>query len=1528
MKEHLIGIDIGSVSIGAVHSNPAGIFIEGVCRPHQGRILQTLDEVLGELHVGQPVRVVATGSGAHMIRATRNYHWQVACVSAARAYARVPRGILMVGGEEFALLELDEHGRYRRARTNSECAAGTGSFLDQQAERLMLDGGQALAEAALQNSDSVPDIASRCSVFAKTDLIHAQQEGYGVSEICEGLCRGLARSLAGTLFSYRTPPVPLLFVGGVACNDAVHGNLERLLEIELDRPERPELFAAYGATLTYISELQGTTTPGTLEGGLESDRSVGRSWAPRQLLAAELSAGTEGGRGNAPRFTPPQVKLTEYPDFAAHTREEYQTSEGRAVEIDLYEAWSGAERGNAVNSAFRKAFIGIDIGSTSTKAVLLDDEREVLLGVYTRTAGRPVFAVQGLFEAIEHVTARDEKGLHFLGAATTGSGRKFVGAVIGADTVTDEISAHARAAYELEPAVDTIIEIGGQDSKFTTLRDGRVTFSQMNTVCAAGTGSFLEEQAARLGIPLEQFAERASSAEAPMVSDRCTVFMERDISACLAEGYGSDELLAAAAYAVTENYLQKVAVQSNIGQRICFQGATAKNAALVGAFEQKLGVDVSVSRYAHLAGAVGAALIAADETSIQPAELSTRTSASLESAITESKFRGLGICQESIPTRTEVCEICSNRCSIRIATVHGQQVAYGFLCGRDYQTRKYVDNNRSGFDPVKERKRIFRRARNVPRSGEAASGAATQSKAMDGSSAKGSLPRAATRGTEAESGTQLSEAVSARVPEGTEEPVEAQVTAQEEGSATSSRIRIGLPRGPGIYDELPLWRRFFALLGVPTVELPENEDPVSEGKQAANAEFCAPMQALHGDVSRLRETSDHLFLPVYLQDRAAKTSWDRQYCYYTQYSVPAVANSATGWEPSRLLSPVMKAKGGRRQMISELDRLLRPLLGLSRGEIAGAYRDARQWFLRQQRQLRNTYTTLGPPQRDEVRVVLLGRPYAVVNPALNKHIPDLFGTHGVKCVFQDMLPISETATQQIRGILDAVHWRYGSEVLAAAATAADTEGLYPVFVSAFKCSPDSFVVDYFKRIMEQAGKPYVVLQLDDHASNVGYETRIEAAVRAFRNHRRSEVEHDSEDTRYRVIKPRSWQLGIWGRRQASDPVNPEITRRLDGKTVLFPNWDPVSCRLVAANLRRGGYDVRPLDENEHTIRAAMRHNTGQCLPVNIIAEEFIRYIQEHDLDPANTVLWMARSGVSCNLRMFPYFIKSLLEQAGGGLERAGVYVGDITHFELSPKFTINAYFAYLAGGFVRRAGCRVRPYELEPGATDKAIEQAVDILEPAFAGEYSIEEGLNRVADLFSSVPVRDTGSRPKVAIVGDLYLRDNEVMNQNLFHAIEAAGGEVVTTPFNEYMKIISEAYFEKLKREGRYSGYLGYRALLGLIEAAERRFFGNRFSVKRAYSDPEQVERVLGRFGVRVEHSGETQENLLKLIHLVNEHPDLALIVHVGPSFCCPTLITEGLAERIQEVIGVPVVPITYDGTGTYQNDKIEPYLHLASS
>jgi len=1397
MRSHpnILGIDIGSVSIAVVEISAHKQIVQSAYEFHRGDAAAKLKKILTGINLETIGAIATTASTPAILNVNRRYDNGLSVIAAAHHFHDTVGSILSVGGEKFGLIRFDQDGNYLNFRTNTPCAAGTGSFLDQQANRLNLDGIAELSRLAFSNKGAIPKIATRCAVFAKTDLAHAQQEGYTLPEICDGLCFGLARNIVDTLFRGETFNSPVIFTGGVSLNRAVVRHIEALIGEKVIA--RDTLFyGAIGAALNLLDEF-GFQQPFQIQ-------------APDEILISKKT-------GRHYFHAPLALTLSEYPDFDG--LESYKFAGGGSlsgcvVEIDIYE--------DMQPSTQHEAFLGIDIGSTSTKAVLMDAGRRVLAGFYTRTAGRPILAVQGILAAIDDMVRKKGIRLTLSGAGTTGSGRKLIGKIIAADMVIDEITTHARAAIEIEPRVDTIIEIGGQDSKFTTLQNGRVTFSIMNNVCAAGTGSFIEEQAQKLGCPLTEYSLRTEHQKSPLASDRCTVFMERDLNHYLSEGHSVNEVLAAVLHSVRENYLTKVADENSIGNVISFQGATAKNKALVAAFEQKLGRPIIVSRYCHLTGALGTALLLSEQD------------------IKQTGFRGLNLYQKPIPITSETCELCPNHCKLTVADVDGERVAYGFLCGRDYSHKHYVNNNRAGFDLLKERRKIF-----------------------------------------------------AFKPE----------------NHIKEAFSIGIPGALHLLEDLPFWKCFFDALGIKTVTSEGYQEAVKDGKHVTGAEFCAPLTALHGHVRLLLHQADYIFLPFYFEKKSRQKGARRQYCYYTQFSSCLASAMGGAEQRSRFLMPVVNYLYSNFHTKTQLYRMLQAISKnrIRFFEVSAAFDRAREfrnaclsdWKAAYKKHTRQTA---------DLHAVLLGRPYTVVSGAMNKGIPDLFASLGVKTFFQDMLSYSSRDTKPIEPLLDQLHWHYAAQILESAEVVAKSPGAYPVLMTAFKCAPDSFVIDYFKKIMDAYDKPYLILQLDEHASKVGYETRVEAAIRSFQNH------HSS------------WKTAS-ARTCAATPMTSR-TRDILGKTLILPNWDPVACNLIAANLKRAGIDARPLDETPASIRKSLRYNTGQCLPLNIIAQEFMDYVQTHDLNPARTTLWIAAGEIACNIKLYPHHIKAILNSHGNGMEKAGVYAGGLSMADISMKLPVNNYFAYMFGGMIRKMGCKIRPYERRKGDTDRVIAKSVALLTDAFLGIRSKEEAVAEVVSGFEDIEVVKNSTfppRPKVAIFGDLYARDNHVFNQGLIDFIEANGGEVITTPYSDYFKMISRPYVRKWLIEGHYLSAFYSQALLSTLKWKEIIYY--RY-FERILGEPmpeydESVPDILSRYGVRIENTGESMDNLLKIHYIKKHYPEVSLFVQTSPAFCCPALVTEAMAREIEQNTGTPVVSITYDGTGGNKNDVILPYL-----
>jgi predicted CoA-substrate-specific enzyme activase len=1392
---YVLGLDVGSVSISVLCLDDTGELVSQDYALHHGNIRGVLKNMLEQYDPGQLLGIAAPSGKVLLRKQVRVYDAQVSIMEAARRLGLKSGSIIHVGAERFFLIELDAAGKYLQTSHSSSCAAGTGSFLDQQALRLQLKDTAHLSDMALRNSAPIPDIAARCSVFAKTDLIHAQQKGYSLEAICDSLCKGLADNIADTLFHKSKPAPPVLMTGGVSRNRSVVRHLQRIIGCEIFVHELSHYFPALGAAHLLLKDIRsgrGSCVPDLAD---ILDEQQGKEYFHEPLLK--------------PGDTPGDVEILDQefyePALADHTV---------TVQVDRFR---DGEPGP------HKFFLGIDVGSTSTKAVLMNPEGVPFSGYYTYTSGQPLKAVQALFEAMEHHL--DGLGIRpeILACGTTGSGRKFIGGIIRTDSDVDEITAHARAAYELNPRTDTIIEIGGQDAKFTQMKEGVVTFSHMNTVCAAGTGSFIEELSGRLGVRLEDFEDLALGRPSPLASDRCTVFMERDVNQLLSLGYSVEEVLATVIHSVRENYLKKVASEAHIGEHICFQGATAKNRALVAAFEQRLGKPVYVSHLCHLTGAYGTALLLKEEHR------------------GPTSFRGLGLYKRNIPVQTETCELCLNRCTISVASVNGDKQAYGFLCGRDYETKKFVRKSAGVFDLVRTRKRLN------------AGGVKSPDREREG----GPL--------------------------------------------------IGLPAALHLVEDLPFWTRFFNELGIAVRSSTDYKDSLKAGKKMAGAEFCAPIDAMYGHVAHLAATCDFVFMPVYLEARDKPEGREENFCYYTQFSASLAFQDAEKMK-GKLVSPMLNfnrnGDHNARILLGELKDMGVGPVSLS--AVSGALKNANAYAGRLKLKLELAFEK-NFAAREDISVMILGRPYVVLSDSLNKGIPGIFAGMGVQAFYQDMLKVDPERDEAFNALLEKIPWHFAANILRVAELTGRTPDLYPVLVTAFKCAPDSFIIEYFKQLMNLYGKPYLVIQIDEHDSNTGYETRIEAALRSFRNHARATASLPRPD------------LGS---------ILPPVEKDLKGKTVLMPNWDPFVGPLVVANLRRSGLDARLLESSELGIRKSMVHNTGQCLPISIIAQNYIDYIERHNLDPSGVILWMMEGRISCNLRQYPFFIRRMLQNYGKGLEKASVYSGEISHRELSLGVTYYAYFAYMLGGLFRKVACRIRPYESVQGQTDTAVEEAHRVLVRALEGKQSIDTAVKEGLAFFDGIEYDKNTRKPLVAIFGDLYVRDNDVMNQDLVRDIEKAGGEVLVTPYHDYSKIVLENAFRRASQRGEHVETSLNRIFLNVLKFMDDRHYKpfSRFLGTAPEIRPRELEKRLKEFNIDLLHSGESYDNILKIFYIMENYPEVSLFVQTNPSFCCPALVTEAMTKKIRELTGVPIVTITYDGTSDRMNDVIVPYIQNA--
>lgn len=290
-----------------------------------------------------------------------------------------------------------------------------------------------------------------------------------------------------------------------------------------------------------------------------------------------------------------------------------------------------------------KGYLGIDIGSISTKGVIIDENNKIIAEKYIWTEGDPINAIKNAINELEKQTK--EKNIEIRAVGTTGSARKLIGTILNAQVIKNEITAHAIGTLSVFPDVRTIFEIGGQDSKIILIDDGIVVDYAMNTLCAAGTGSFLSSQAKRLGLPIEQLGELAIQSKNPTkIAGRCTVFAESDLIHKAQIGYKKEDIIAGLCKAVVTNYLNNVGKGKKIKSPIVFQGGVSKNFGVIKAFEEETGEKIYVDQYAHLMGALGVAILAKNSKKEQIFNFN----------ITEESFETIGI----------ECNKCANNCEI------------------------------------------------------------------------------------------------------------------------------------------------------------------------------------------------------------------------------------------------------------------------------------------------------------------------------------------------------------------------------------------------------------------------------------------------------------------------------------------------------------------------------------------------------------------------------------------------------------------------------------------------------------------------------------------------------------------------------------------------------------------------------------------------------------------------------------------------------------------------------------------------
>jgi len=1402
-----VGVDIGSTSSDiVVLDGEAGKTLFTDYQRTKGRPIETahqqLQRALRQVKASEIALTAATGSAGRLFAKVLGIPFVNEVPAQATAVAHIyphfeQATIVEMGGQDSKLIFLSyEQGRagVRHFTLNTVCAAGTGSFLDQQAQRLGIDIENEFGHMALQ-SKNVPRMAGRCSVFAKSDMIHLQQQATPTCDIIAGLCLALARNLKSNLGRGAEFVRPIVFTGGVAANVGVVRALEQTFELpqgQLIVPEEHFFTGAIGAILVAKSRDASTGDGGLdlakVDNYLEKYTSVSRTAPRRQALSM-------------PTLPLPQSRVHEY----------------------------------LLSSATEpiNAYLGVDVGSISTNVAVIDRQQRVLAKAYLMTAGQPLEAVR---QGLDIVGKKVAGSVKILGAATTGSGRYLTGDFIGADLVINEITAQAAGAAIVNPQVDTIFEIGGQDSKYISLENGVVVDFEMNHACAAGTGSFLEEQAQRLNINIdEEFAELALQSHAPIkLGERCTVFMESDLLSYQQQGAKTQDLVAGLSYSIVANYLNRVVGRRKIGENICFQGGTAFNKAVWSAFEKITRKPIMVPDHHEVTGAIGAAAIVTEHMAKRAAE---------QQQPKESSFRGFeNLISVEYTVESFTCEHCPNNCEIKkVQLASADPLYYGSRCDR-YNLKK-KSKETTGPDAFEYRRRKLLEFAGLT----------------------------------------------------DDELLGRQAPPPSNGKA------IGIPMALIYWQLLPLFVRFFKALGFDVVLSGRTDKRmIRMGVESVTAQPCFPVKVAYGHIAELiNKKVDYVFLPsIVSMTPSFPENQNNQLCPYVQslaYQVESAFTDRLG--STQILNvPIRMGEGQSllRKTFAELARKLSVPPSAARKAIRQGF-DAQVAF--EQDLTKKGADILGKVRPDQKLFVLISRPYNGCDDGLNLQLPKKLADLGVQTIPMDMLDLSEAQLGD-QLLHRHVYWTYGQKILRAAEVIKNDPRLFAIYLSNFSCGPDSFLLTFFKDIMDR--KPCLQLEIDEHSADAGVITRLEAFLESLKN-------YHPDKAPARPVAPRR------------APAQSVTSKR----TLYIPYMgDPAYG--MAACFRAYGQpaEVMPMADEAALLRGRAFTSGKECLPCAITTGEMLRIVESDEFNPDRAAFFMPSAAGPCRFGMYSCLHRLILKYAGAANvpvvspnQDSSFYAELLHSFDGSSQagFMKHAWTALVGMDLLRKVILRLRPFAHDPKHAQKVYDNAVSRWLQAVENRKNLAESIElmqSVAERFAEVKLDNNLHKPMVGIVGEIYVRSHPFANTNVIDRLEELGAACDLASLAEWIYYTNFTRGRKATRRRQlrnfFTNVIQDRLQRGiekaLAEPLEKRF-------GRLAEQP--IEHVIKLAGPYLHHSFEGEAVLSVGKTLEYHHQGFGGVLNVMPFTCMPSTIVSSQTMRISaDCQGMPILNLSFDG------------------
>ncbi|UTC51384.1 2-hydroxyacyl-CoA dehydratase [Treponema sp. OMZ 855] len=1063
-----MGIDVGSTTVKTVILAADGSIVYSRYERHRADIRKTIIVVVTEAldaaakiygdHAQLQVQV--TGSGGLAVSKWLSVPFVQEVVAAAVAVqAKIPQTDVAIelGGED---AKITYFGHSVEQRMNGTCAGGTGAFIDQMAALLETDA-TGLNELA-KNATTIYPIAARCGVFAKTDVQPLINEGARREDIAASIFQAVVSQTISGLACGKPIRGRCAFLGGpLHFLDQLRQRFIETLKLANDEiivPENSELFVALGAALSAGSNQSLRASPHrAVNNGSETAEISCTAPTQTQLLRTGFRA--------QPAATPKITNTTMFINPAALTVEVLRDKLGSLADAEMQEVQRlpplfendaalaefrerhGRERAETapLEAATGPVFLGMDAGSTTTKAVLIDQEGRILWQFYESNAGNPVnLAVTMLQSLYKQIPS----GAHIARSLSTGYGEGLFQAAFGVDAGEVETIAHHRAADFFLPGVEFLLDIGGQDMKCIRMKDRCISSIQLNEACSSGCGSFLDNFARSLGMAVTDFSTQALLAPKPIdLGSRCTVFMNSRVKQAQKEGASVGDISAGLSYSVIKNALFKVIKLRNtaaIGEKVIVQGGTFHNDAVLRAFELITGREAVRPDISGLMGAFGAALLARDQWIEQGADIQVKSDI----------LPAEGLDALTVKLDLSRCGKCANNCLLTVNRFNTPAAG----------TRIFITGNR------------------CERGAEIAETENTQ--------AKESLLKFGKK--KQDSG----------IPNLFEWKYKRVFSYKPLPEAEAERGTIGIPRVLNLYENYPFWFTLFTKLKFSVKLSPRSSRTLYElGLESIPSEsVCYPGKISHGHIEALLKAGvTTIFYPCIPYELKEDPKANNHFNCPVVTSYPEVLKNNIDAlrqdEHIRFLNPFLPLYNEKR-LGERLHEELNKYWDIPLAEIRAAVRKAKEEAeeVKKETQFQGEAALRKIKEQGLIGIVLAGRPYHL-DPEINHGIPELLTGLGLAVLTEDSVAHLGKLPRPLR-VVD--QWVYHNRLYRAAEFTARQDNLAFIQLTSFGCGLDAVTADQVQEITEAHGKMYTLLKIDEGSNLGAVRIRIRSLMAAIR----------------------------------------------------------------------------------------------------------------------------------------------------------------------------------------------------------------------------------------------------------------------------------------------------------------------------------------------------------------------------------------------------------------------------------------------